>query len=251
MQPAPAPSQSSGAVCPEHPERQATGTCLRCGRFVCEPCAGEERTCPSCIDQQVSSIGPTEGRARWSIRFLALHAITDVAGIAIALFALSGPMPEGELSPLVWAESLLAIPLIVAALGTPIVFLMWLHRVVRKVRAMGLDAGATPGWAVGYWFIPFANLVKPYHVVRNVISELGGESAVSAARLQAWWAFWILGNIASQVETRMSTGLFGDAAVPVAAREAGIVASALTAVGAWLCIGVIRTIERSLKARAG
>jgi hypothetical protein len=52
-------------------------------------------------------------------------------------------------------------------------FLMWLHRVVRQMNAWGREVGATPAWAVGCWSVPFVNLVKPFHVMRSIVEELG------------------------------------------------------------------------------
>src|SRR6185295_7113854 len=52
---------------------------------------------------------------------------------------------------------------------TGIVWCVWQHRAQRN--AIELAYGKlqfTPGWAVGWWFVPFANLVKPFQTVREL-----------------------------------------------------------------------------------
>ncbi len=57
----------------------------------------------------------------------------------------------------------LEIPL---RLATIVLFLIWIYRAfgnLSVLKARNLEF--SPGWAVGWWFIPFANLVKPFQVV--------------------------------------------------------------------------------------
>ena len=63
----------------------------------------------------------------------------------------------------------------------------------------------TPGWCAGYWFIPIVSLFKPY-VVAGEISEhcppKGFQDPTPAIGL--WWACWIIGNVLSNVESRLA-----------------------------------------------
>ena len=66
-----------------------------------------------------------------------------------------------------------------AALTVIVTFLVWLHRASRNLHLLsGRQMRFTPGWAVGWWFIPFANLVMPYKVVRE-----SGRSSTVRSRL--------------------------------------------------------------------
>lgn len=56
----------------------------------------------------------------------------------------------------------------------------------------------TPGWAVGSHFIPILNLWKPVEAVNFVRNKLGSGKP-SGMLLAAWWGFWIMGILASQV----------------------------------------------------
>jgi hypothetical protein len=97
---------------------------------------------------------------------------------------------------------------------TVVVFLTWLNRAYKNLiplRAHHLEFSS--GWAVGWWFVPFANLVKPFQVVREVWNESDPDidpnmsflstSGGAPALLGFWWAFWIISRIASNLTSRM------------------------------------------------
>jgi hypothetical protein len=98
---------------------------------------------------------------------------------------------------------------VVIYLVTAAVFLMWLHRVYRNLPALGaVGLDTTPGWAVGYFFVPFVNFFKPFRVVREIWREstpgvgtdegFGGytQNSGTPALVGWWWALWIIANIA-------------------------------------------------------
>lgn len=61
---------------------------------------------------------------------------------------------------------LITIPIGVA---TVIVFLIWLYRSHKNLYALRPTAlNFSPGWAVGWWFVPFLAFYKPFQVVREV-----------------------------------------------------------------------------------
>lgn len=50
-----------------------------------------------------------------------------------------------------------------------ITFLVWVYRSDALARGLGSDRMAhSPGWSVGWFFVPFANLVKPYYVLKEI-----------------------------------------------------------------------------------
>jgi hypothetical protein len=108
--------------------------------------------------------------------------------------------------------ALIQLPAIIFAMVT---FLIWLHRVYTNLPALRSDnTEFTPGWAVGWWFIPFANLVKPFQAVRNAWSEsdpdvspgygfLTSVQSGAPAFMAFWWAFWLLANIVANIAYRI------------------------------------------------
>jgi Domain of unknown function (DUF4328) len=96
-----------------------------------------------------------------------------------------------------------------------VTFLMWLYRGYTNLPALRSDdMEFSPGWAVGWWFIPFANLVKPFQAVRNLWSESDPDidpNAGFSLHVQAgapgymafWWAAWLLSNFAANAAGRI------------------------------------------------
>ena len=88
-----------------------------------------------------------------------------------------------------------------------IAVLMWLHRAVRNNHILGeRDLRFSPAFAVGCWFIPFANLVLPYQAVREAWGAADPELPWSTPESRrgsrgsglvlAWWLTFILGSLA-------------------------------------------------------
>jgi hypothetical protein len=79
------------------------------------------------------------------------------------------------------------------SLAVVILWLVWQHRVHARLRALtGAGLRFTPGWAVGWWFVPGANVYKPFQVMREA-SEAGPEEpAVSRGMLGAWWLLLVV-----------------------------------------------------------
>jgi hypothetical protein len=82
-----------------------------------------------------------------------------------------------------------------------IVFLTWFYRVYCNLPSLGTAATEyTPGWAVGWWFVPFASLVVPFQVSREIWkgshpANLGVRSKtdlVGSPLVGFWWTFWLI-----------------------------------------------------------
>jgi hypothetical protein len=52
---------------------------------------------------------------------------------------------------------------------TLILFFWWIRRANVNARRLGaVDMQFTPGWAIGWFFVPVANLTMPYHVMKEI-----------------------------------------------------------------------------------
>jgi hypothetical protein len=85
-----------------------------------------------------------------------------------------------------------------------------LHRVYKNLESFNISSlEATPGWAVGYWFIPILNLFKPLSIVNEVYNGSNPENlkseitffsdSSSNTKTIIWWLCWIFGNIISRI----------------------------------------------------
>jgi hypothetical protein len=106
------------------------------------------------------------------------------------------------------------VPVMYGALAVIVVaFCMWTHRVATNAVAFGSRRMTTPGWAVGYYFIPILNLWRPYQAIGDVWrdSDPNAPSDDSFSSLTAplpwffivWWLSWIASGIFERVATRM------------------------------------------------
>ncbi len=88
-------------------------------------------------------------------------------------------------------------------------FCIWTHRVAANVRALGASGlRHSPGWAVGWFFIPVANLFMPFSVFREIdrASQPTGYVDTEAWKRNApgvvitfWWLTWFLQTIVGGV----------------------------------------------------
>ena len=87
---------------------------------------------------------------------------------------------------------------------TGIVWLVWQHRgQANLIAARVTGLRFTPGWAVGWWFVPFANLVKPFQTMRELWKASGGEEDWGHSRTWSligwWWAAWLTAGVLGRI----------------------------------------------------
>lgn len=140
--------------------------------------------------------------------------------------------------------------------ATAVVFIIWFHRTRRNAEVF--DPGAQkmgPGWSVGGWFVPVANLWFPYRVADGVWAGSvapgpgGGRPTGSRAPLHLWWAAWIASTFLDRFTARMEER----AETPEeTAQGLGLVAAAdaFEIVSAVLAIVFVRALTRTQVARA-
>jgi hypothetical protein len=91
-----------------------------------------------------------------------------------------------------------------AFVACAIAWLVWMHRSYANLALLGDGrSDQTPGWAVGYWFIPIVNLWKPYQLTlemwrRNATGNRGNVGPVPALFV-CWWALWIAQGVLGRV----------------------------------------------------
>jgi hypothetical protein len=131
---------------------------------------------------------------------------------------------------------------------TSALFLVWFRRPYRNLAALGAqELEFTPGWAVGWWFVPVACWWMPYRATHEMWKASDPRAALTtsvqsrcqigaSAVIRLWWAAWIA-----------SVLLFNCAAF-VVKPDAGqpwlsALSAAATALAAILSILVVRSIS--------
>lgn len=76
-----------------------------------------------------------------------------------------------------------------------ILLFVWINRSCKN--SWLLDAPrmkTTPGWAVGYYFIPILMLWKPFTSMKEIRSASYGSDTALKAIIPLWWTFWLLSS---------------------------------------------------------
>jgi hypothetical protein len=92
---------------------------------------------------------------------------------------------------------------------TAIVFLRWVHRSNYNARKLGADGlEFTPGWSVGWYFIPIACFWKPYQAMKEIWkaskNPLDWRMQSVDPILGWWWLLWITTSILSITVGKLS-----------------------------------------------
>jgi hypothetical protein len=99
-------------------------------------------------------------------------------------------------------------------LGTVVAFLVWFRRAYRNLPAFGAESlRFSSGWAVGAWFVPFLNLVRPKQLADDIwrASDPALPPQPGAAWKQQrvpallhwWWALFIATNLLGWASLRL------------------------------------------------
>lgn len=87
----------------------------------------------------------------------------------------------------------------------------WIYFSGKNVRALGATGLAiSPGWAVGWYFIPIANLWKPYQAMKEIWQAsrdpLDWKHQQPSSRLSTWWTMWLILTVTQQFKYSSTVG---------------------------------------------
>jgi len=155
----------------------------------------------------------------WVTRIcLIASAVISGATIAVTMqqYALLKSAEKGQMSlddiydQMLIQLGLVGLPQLIVAVASIVFIAMWIYRVAWNARVF---AGArnmdfTPGWSVGWYFVPFANLWKPYQAMKEVWRASANPSQMDRTGvswwLPLWWLLWLANNIVSNYASRAS-----------------------------------------------
>jgi hypothetical protein len=134
----------------------------------------------------------------------------------------------------------------IVGFGVTITSLMWFYRAYWNLPALGARSlNYSPGWAVGYFFIPILNLFRPYQVAREIDYYSNPSSAPQSALLiPVWWIWELVDWITTRVFIYEITNAVGLEETRYA-NQVAIVASAVGIVAFLLLMLLIRRITRN------
>jgi hypothetical protein len=142
------------------------------------------------------------------------HSVVSLASSFLQLellnrMASGGQWTQTEAQQNDLREGLIGIVGVAIYLATAIPFLKLLGRLNHNAWWFGAEEMKfTPGWTVGWFFVPFANLIRPVQAVQEIakISQPGDSDWTrrsNSGLVGLWWGFWLLSNILGQISMRM------------------------------------------------
>jgi hypothetical protein len=179
-----------------------------------------------------------------------------IAGTVILLLAIRGGFPI--LSKLLWTvmphigwRSARMITSVMSGLETIVAivafifFLIWTHRLISAIVERGEQPRFSPGFAVGSWFIPFANIVLPVMALTDAWRRV---LRSGAGLVVGWWLAYIFFILVDGARGAM-TGGGGIAFQPWLFQTIHWLdlIAAVTAYGLWILM--VRRISDGLAAR--
>ena len=172
-------------------------------------------------------------------------------GMAFATRAWEGSVTLTELDDFTATATTLDGLTLLCQLFAAIAVLAWVHRAVANTPALG---GGLPRWtpakSAAWWLVPFANLLLPWSIVRDLWRRMSPEGAGARTGIvAAWWLCYIGGNLA----TSFASNLMETAGSASAVRSLFALTAATigcTALSGVLLIWLIRRLEAWADARA-
>lgn len=168
--------------------------------------------------------------------YMILNAVAQTGSFYDELFFDRTP---GVLDP----TDYLSFANILVLLVTSVVVLRWIYRASVNAHAAAPDLTITPGWAVGWYFVPIANLWKPFQAMKEIWlgSHFGAnwEAGYTSDLLNWWWGLWILDSFIGNASWRLTTS------APQLAAELGLVDGVITIPLSLILIRIMRQIREA------
>jgi len=131
---------------------------------------------------------------------------SDILQLRLLEDAQNGLLPtEAEAEANDQRQGLIGIVQMGLFLFTWITFLVWTYRANSSLHRLGTEGMKfTPGWSVGWYFIPFVNLWKPFHAMQEIwtaskYSSSDWKDKPASPLVGLWWALWLASAILGRV----------------------------------------------------
>jgi hypothetical protein len=154
------------------------------------------------------------------------------------------------------ADRLDAITSLLSAgvIATGVVWLVWQFRVRRNLDSLGVSAKLrySAGWNVGWWFIPFANLVMPcLTMLENDRESVPRPQAGrrTSVLVLSWWAALLVQYVLYVVGGSIAQDASATLSEHSARQVVGSFASLAMIVAAGLAVALVLRIDRNQEAR--
>jgi Domain of unknown function (DUF4328) len=186
-----------------------------------------------------------------------LSAVGMVATVVFGILVAVAPLGGERSWTMVAVIGLLGLVAMGVSLGTTIVFLLWTYQAAKNVRAFGQRGlEFTPGWAVGWWFVPIASFWLPYKALREIWRAsdpdavgAGGTAWVTRqvpTLFPLWWTTYLLYSTVSAVSVshQLMTTFQHPGQLDVGGGFGVVAANFFLAIAAVAIISIMKQLDR-------
>ena len=200
-----------------------------------------------------------ERHSAWLTALLLLSIVVDIAGLISGAMQYrlltdfeAGVFPTQEATQAAanandLRERVIGFTQFALVLVTIAVFAAWIYRANDTARRLGAQGMRfTPGWAVGWHFIPIASFWKPYQAMREIWSASQSpdywQEKATPAILPWWWVLFLTNGVIGNVSARLA---FSAATVPEIKTSTivSIIAELVAIPAALVAMLVVRRIQ--------
>ena len=144
-----------------------------------------------------------------------------------------------------------AVATLLTLVVTGAVFITWFAILVRRLHAgrPGMFRHR-PGWAIGGWFVPFLNFVRPKQMLDDAWRAAADGAKPVPGVFHAWWGLYLTANLVSIVGGRIAGSNPNDAHALMDGDRISGAGDALWAIAAVLGIVVVAMLDVAAR-RAG
>ena len=159
----------------------------------------------------MDNTGRAGAASKLLLAYAGLTVLAALVGLAAAVlvpeFRGNAPAAAGP-SPAFWAvvavNTIVGLVSLVVLILAVVFYMMWQHRAVSNANALGGHTTDSPGWSVGWWFIPVMHMIRPHRVLTELWDASAGvggvapnperatESNPGGTVYKLWLTWWVL-----------------------------------------------------------
>ena len=129
-----------------------------------------------------------------------LHGLASARVLALMVetaseIGASFDSPPPELSTFDFTRVIAAFVVIVSFVVGGLLILRWIHAVNANAHLYSGGMNVGPGWNVGFFFVPIANLWKPFQGLSETWQASNSHSPGLPIWVRWWWGLWLVSNL--------------------------------------------------------
>lgn len=163
------------------------------------------------------SFKPMKGLTFWTLLLVGFEIATLLIWAVCMALLITGVRDDGGYLELLFGLNALAFLAIL--LISTVISMCWIYGASRNahmLRPGGL--ASTPGWAVGWFFVPVMSLFKPYETIRDIWiasqGQVNGRYTKGSRLIAAWWVLFIIGNLVLRIADSLTPSDMSYSRVP-------------------------------------